>query len=375
MKRPGSAIALYFLILVVICPECLSQSVSASKSPALPPLYLICYSPSRASLNQEFTLRVGLVVNDPSKLPAEPIHVEAAGNEAIAYKPAAFDLNLTRPQLVKVKITKSDSGIAQIELDVTNGDIQGCRIPVDVGFPGRLKLAAEPILTYKEPTALTVAIVDRDNKPLALDVPFSSWVQFQAAEAQLSDGTPDRDSKEPRWSETLTLPVPAQARSTPQFLVRATNKRGGMVHIAASFSISQPPYGAVLAQENFSLSADPAWWLPIILAIGGSMLYGIYSFVQAPKAGWGFITLHFSASIVSGIIAYLFAGFDLLGLKLDPNVLKTYPLLGFLFSYAGIEILLSKRFKSAEKAVADGNEGNQNQKKEEETKGAAASRA
>ena len=58
------------------------------------------------------------------------------------------------------------------------------------------------------------------------------------------------------------------------------------------------------------------------------------------------IALHFAASIIGGIIAYLFAGYDLLGLKLDPNVLKTYPLLGFIFSYAGIEILLAKKFKS-----------------------------
>lgn len=49
-------------------------------------------------------------------------------------------------------------------------------------------------------------------------------------------------------------------------------------------------------------------------------------------------------SILAGIIAWLFADFDILGIKLDPHVLRTYPLLGFLFSYIGIDVLLRGRF-------------------------------
>jgi hypothetical protein len=45
-------------------------------------------------------------------------------------------------------------------------------------------------------------------------------------------------------------------------------------------------------------------------------------------------------------LAYLTANLDLFGLKLDPNILRTYPLLGFLFSYIGIDRLFAKRFGS-----------------------------
>jgi hypothetical protein len=53
---------------------------------------------------------------------------------------------------------------------------------------------------------------------------------------------------------------------------------------------------------------------------------------------------------LAGLIGYFFAHLDLLGLKLDPNVLRSYPLIGFLFSYFGFEVLLPKRGSSQEGA-------------------------
>lgn len=337
--------------LIFLMGSCSGKGPVNAVTPQLPPvppapLMLDCFLPYRASLNNWFTLPVVVTVNDAKVPHPESIHVKTDSSDSISYRPAEFDVNVGKPEFIKVKVSKSESGIAAIILYATEVNNVGCNYVLDVGFQGHLKLSGTPTLSYSEPTALTLAIVDANDKPLPLDAQL--YVQLQAANAQLSDGvTLDPNSKELHWSENLVLPVKPGSRSTPQFRIRATNTRGGTVNLATSFSIS-PDSWAVLAQENFSFSANPAWWLPIVLAIAGSMLYGAYSFVQAPKAGWRNISLHFAASIIGGIIAYLFAGFDLLGLKLDPNVLKTYPLLGFIFSYAGIEILLSKRFKSQE---------------------------
>jgi hypothetical protein len=103
----------------------------------------------------------------------------------------------------------------------------------------------------------------------------------------------------------------------------------------------------VVTQANFSLQVVPVWWLPIALAMSGSLLYWIYSFARKPVVSSA-IFPEIIAGIFGGLIAYLFAGYDLLGLKLDPNVLKTYPLLGFLFAYVGIDVLLGNRFRSGE---------------------------
>jgi hypothetical protein len=56
------------------------------------------------------------------------------------------------------------------------------------------------------------------------------------------------------------------------------------------------------------------------------------------------VPLQIITSIVAGLLAYLTANLDLFGIKLDPNILRTYPLLGFLFAYIGIDRLFAKRF-------------------------------
>jgi hypothetical protein len=102
-----------------------------------------------------------------------------------------------------------------------------------------------------------------------------------------------------------------------------------------------------LSQENFALVAQPAWWLPLVLAIAGGALHAVYKVSRLPRfTFWGAVAI-FLASAVSGCVGYLVANFDLFGLKFDPSVLRTYPLIGFLFSYFGIEVLLSKTFSTS----------------------------
>lgn len=59
------------------------------------------------------------------------------------------------------------------------------------------------------------------------------------------------------------------------------------------------------------------------------------------------VPIQIVTAIVAGLLAYLTANLDLLGLKLDPNLLRTYPLLGFLFSYIGIDKVFSRQSGSA----------------------------
>ena len=72
----------------------------------------------------------------------------------------------------------------------------------------------------------------------------------------------------------------------------------------------------------------------------------MYSLAQDRRLSshWKYaIPLQIVTAIVVGLLAYLTANLDLLGLKLDPNVLGTYPLLGFLFAYIGIDKVFAGR--------------------------------
>jgi hypothetical protein len=143
------------------------------------------------------------------------------------------------------------------------------------------------------------------------------------------------------------------AGGSPQFQVRSTKISGGTIRLLANVTL--PYNGPELTQESFSFQVTPTSWLPIAFAMGGSLLYWLYALVkQAPDKWSPAIPLQIIASILGGLIAYLFAGFDLLGLKLDPNVLKTYALLGFLFGYVGIEMLLAEKFRPGSAANTGG---------------------
>jgi hypothetical protein len=54
-----------------------------------------------------------------------------------------------------------------------------------------------------------------------------------------------------------------------------------------------------------------------------------------------------TTSAVAACIGYLTADPDFLGRELDPSVLRTYVLVGFLSSYFGLEMLLSGRLSGS----------------------------
>jgi drug/metabolite transporter (DMT)-like permease len=128
------------------------------------------------------------------------------------------------------------------------------------------------------------------------------------------------------------------ARSSPPFRIKSQNLYGGTIHLTTSLAMS----GIILSQENHSFEVAPASWLPILSAIIGALLYSLYSIVNDEKRAK--IREKIGTGVVAGAIAWLFTGFDLLGLRLDTHSLRTYAVTGFLFAFLGVAVLLSKKF-------------------------------
>ncbi len=95
-------------------------------------------------------------------------------------------------------------------------------------------------------------------------------------------------------------------------------------------------------QRDFVFTASPANRVTCLLAIFGALLHSLFVVLQAKRGSDCWVTL--TTSLFAGGIAWAFAGFDVLSLKLDPNVLQTYLILGFLFSYIGIDVIVGKGF-------------------------------
>jgi hypothetical protein len=132
----------------------------------------------------------------------------------------------------------------------------------------------------------------------------------------------------------------AGASASPTFRLESTSLWGGLTHLSAKLHLGN---GLVLSEANFSFKSQPVYGLPILLAIFGASLYAIYKLVQSPTSpSRGDIKTAAISSIIVGFIAWLFAPMDVLGIKLDPDILRTYLILGFALSFLGVDKVLGK---------------------------------
>lgn len=244
-------------------------------------------------------------------------------------------------------IGKSDSGLVWIHGSPSGSGYADAWTAVVVDFEGRLKLSSTPTLSYKTATTLSVTMQDKAGKPLAL--PASMQLRLTSGDGLLQYGNS-------AWKDTLLLPLPLGSQTSPLFKLSPTLVQGGSVHLAGSLLMEDQD--VVLAQDEFPLNSDPALWLPVLLAVMGGVLHGLYKSLRllddssttklVPKV-LGILL----SSALAGLIGYFFAHLDLLGLKLDPNLLRSYPLIGFLFSYFGFEVLIPKSWATKGGAAAE----------------------
>ena len=88
------------------------------------------------------------------------------------------------------------------------------------------------------------------------------------------------------------------------------------------------------------------------MAMMGGMLYSFFQCIRLGKthrrSGKGTFKQFFLRKIiprlitgcVSGLLAYLFASWGILGITVDTTTLKGFVILGIIFSYIGIDLIL-----------------------------------
>jgi hypothetical protein len=298
--------------------------------------YVWIFTPNIAYLNEPFTVQIQLV-NGPEQLTL----VKVEQTHDLYLSEHEFKLRPGERKYITARIKSSRTGLAWIHADAGPSYEDRYEI-VNLGFIGHLKPSTLNPVAYNTEASLDFTIIDGDGKSVPFDSELnltldSSDATLKSKDNLLTDGS---DKK-------ISVKLQPGSRSTPFFQVVSKNVRGGDIHLSASLSV--PERGIVLAQQDVVLPAQPAWWLPFLLALGGGLLHGFYKIVKLPvgvekaatlKDTWSIL----ATSAIAGIVGYLFADFDLLGLKLDPNLLRTYPVMGFLFAYFGFDIVLGERF-------------------------------
>jgi hypothetical protein len=284
--------------------------------------------PNFVKVGEAFPIRIWI---DPPANKAVHMHPEETSD--IRFSPTTFDVKPGEHKRINAVI-KRQNGTGIVDIRIIAAGFDDATNLTLTGFTGHLKPSFQGPLPYDSPTTMTVAIVGANGDSLLL--PNDGQLQLSSSDAIILGA---------KQGAPLTLPVPPGSQSSQEFQIRPKNMKGGTVHLNAILTL--PDYPMVLTQSDFSFSAEPVWWLPLLLAVSGGLLHGIYNTLRLPagdiwsrKSFWILL-----ASGVAGVVGYLFANLDILGLKLDPNVLRTYPLLGFLFSYFGFEFLLPERLR------------------------------
>jgi hypothetical protein len=278
--------------------------------------------------------------------------VSLFSQDDITFQQNSFSLSPGERKQVTATINSSLSGLTSFSARGSDGSF--CENYIVAGFLGHLKV--EPVrLAYNKARTLTVDVLDNNGNTISVGVPL--YVYIETSDALLTQITVanGRDRQQLAGTAEIFTEIGAGNSSTSQFSIVSPSIWGGPVHLKVIAKTMGA--GQSVAEGNFAFDTDPAVWLPISLAIGGALLYGIYSLAQDTKleSHWKrAVPFQIVISVVAGLLAYLTANLDLFGVKLDPNILRTYPLLGFLFAYIGIDRLFAKRFGQNQGGAADG---------------------
>ena len=118
----------------------------------------------------------------------------------------------------------------------------------------------------------------------------------------------------------------------------------GMVHVEAKIDDD-----TILRSENLEFTIVPSQKYLLFMAIIGGMLYGLFLVTkEISNIQYTFkwflmhVILKIITGAVTGAISYFLVDWDILGIKLDTTSAKGFVILGFMFSYVGIDTILKK---------------------------------
>jgi len=320
------------LLVVTACPLVLGLSgcgrASKPSSPDLPTITVNL--PKRGiKVGQQFPITVSLPKNDKVR----QVHMDAS--DPFTYEPADFELQPGQQQVVHAALQQHlDSGLAEINISAEG--YEPYLYVVDTGFSGKLKVQVPSELKSRGRYPVSVQVLDDKEQPQRLD---------SAASLHVSaiNGVFITDTV----SESIDVNLAAGSSSTQPWTVKPTSIAGEPMVLVMQLR----PYNSdvSIAEQRADFPVLPAWWYTLGLAMLGGCVPPIYRFAAALADGGGMsrvICYRGGAKLltgaVAGVVAFLFAAWDIIGVKLDQSSSRTFLILGFLFAYVGVDVLLKR---------------------------------
>lgn len=331
--------------------------------------------PYKVEINKPFQLDIWLLPADPKFNQTVKVFMEQ--NSRMQYTPRVFELTPGVRKTISARILKSDSGLG--EIIATADGWKDYYATVDAGFSARIRSNVKPSIESGKTQTFTIDFIDGNGKPVSLDAPVSVTLQSsntrirevgemlcddegdsdaQTAETVIQNkntnkrlGSLKRQQKEQvtrGWCDNISFKVERGTSTTPLIQIKPQT--------------IFPEKGAILVEvrmnDDFLLLNDriwfdilPRWWIPLLMTILGGLLYSLYKLIKGQdnlktnEPGTGvkyssYFVITVVTGMVSGVLAYLLGNYGILGFKVDTSSLQGFVILGFLFSYVGVDAIL-----------------------------------
>ncbi len=292
--------------------------------------------PWAAEVDRPFTADVSLeACGEPKPAPGEHVEVRMEQTSDTEYSPRVFTLLPGSHQAVTITVKKSQGGLAQVIASAPPW--QPVYASLDVGFAASLRPRLDDTIEAGSEQVAAFDFVDSNGHPVVLGAPVS--LHLEAEKGLLGAGA------DPRWSKAITLSLRRGATTTPPFRLRAGASAPDRGLLAAAVMMNET---RVLRDQQFAFTIVPQWWLQLLVGVLGGLLHATsqtlidYSRLRRRVRLVRSAVLKLLTGALAGSFAYLLASWNILGIRVDTTSLRAFALLGFLFSYLGVDAVVRR---------------------------------
>lgn len=306
--------------------------------------YFLTDLPIKLEKDKPFDMDIWFIPHDPQYKESVKVYMEQTTK--VKYNPRVFTLKPRERKTINVNIVKTYSGLVVVAASAE----PTCDIleqTIDAGFSAKLKTNIDGPIEGNLVKSFSIAFVDNQGNRVPMDANLT--LTLQASKLRIRQ-LPTDD-----WADKLVLDIKANSSSTPVVEIKPETWFADTGVISAE--IKTKGYDFVIHDENIWINIQSRWYIPLLMAIFGGMLHSFYEVskkYQADKIRASRFILSvgipgFVTGALAGTLAYLLASWGVLGIKVDTTTIQGFIILGFLFSYVGIDLILKTVTQQKEK--------------------------
>jgi hypothetical protein len=283
-----------------------------------------------------FNIDVFLQPYDPSFSGSANVYMEETNK--VLYEPREFTLATGQRQTVKATVVKSKSGLGEIM--ATADRWKTLREPIYLGFRGKITAKSlEQPLRSGEVKSVSLEFVDDSGRPTPLDASVTLILR--------STKTSIRIGPSGEWSDHLDLTIERGTTAILPFELKPTTWWADEGLLSVEVKLRD---NFVAFNQNLTFPILLRWYLQLMMAILGASLYSWYKgFAHMTSSSGSWIRKTLSVlgfgligGASAGGLAFLLASWNIIGIKVDTTSPLGFVILGVLFSYIGVDLILKK---------------------------------